>query len=201
MTARIRRHRSAVLVTSTTGASEDPDLVVELCRSFAALPLKVVLVDADLRTAAVSTVTGTAGRPGLAQVLAGTAAVPEVVVTLPGSAVAVLPAGRSPSDAVDPVADRGGPAVIERLRRDFDIVMLAVPALDALGEARAWAGWADEVVLLVRPGSDTLADVRRAESALRAVGVRRLLAVGLRGPADDADGVVGTGASGGAGAR
>ena len=122
----------------------------------AALSLKsdseVLLVDADLRKAAIHRQLGLEESPGLAEVLTGDCAVEEALVrTAEFPSLFVLPAGVPPSNPVELLDSPNWPAVCARLRSLFRYVIVDSPPLGAVADYDLIQAVCDGVILVVRP--------------------------------------------------
>lgn len=170
-----------LLVTSPTAPSEDSTIAPGLARAFAGTERRVVLVDANLRAGRVSAAVGRAGRLGLSDVLLGRVELGEVLVPTEDGAVLVLPAGSPPPNPAELLASERMQAVLDRLRRDADLVVVDAPPTNPVSDARVCATWSDRVLLTVRYGRTTRGDIQTALRGLRAIGVTGVVGIGSGG--------------------
>jgi Mrp family chromosome partitioning ATPase len=111
-------------------------------------------------------------RPGLADVVRGTASLDDVIVPTAERALSIVPAGRTTLDEV-PVFAAGSTlaSVLADLGRRFDHLVLDVPALHAAPEALTLAAHADAVAVVVRQGVTAESQVASALDELDGVPV------------------------------
>jgi capsular polysaccharide biosynthesis protein len=109
-------------------------------------------------------------RPGLAEVLEGTATLPDSVVTLDSPAIRVLPAGTSATTVAQAEASLRSTA--STLFSESDLVIAQSTQSNRPVGLPLLAPYADVVVVLVRHGRSTDTDLARAVSQLRIVSVR-----------------------------
>ncbi|MEV6346230.1 protein kinase [Actinoplanes sp. NPDC051851] len=133
---------------------------------------RVVLVDANLRTPGVGRYLAMDPAPGLAEVLGGSARVPDVLHKSLGGRLTVLPAG-------DPGPDPGGllasprlGATLRTLTERFDVVLVDAPALHGVADATVLGKATDSTLLVVRANRTRTADVERSMELLGRVGAK-----------------------------
>jgi capsular exopolysaccharide synthesis family protein len=163
----------SIAVTSTSRGEGKTFTASNLAIAWASYPARTLIIDADLRGAAVSRFFGLASRsPGLAEVLAGTVAAEDAlreVAPSPGVKLHVLPAGRYPGR----IGELFDTAALEQLihwaELRFDLVVVDTPPLNVLSDAASVAARVDAVLVVVRGGvTDRLAldiTLRRLERA------------------------------------
>jgi Mrp family chromosome partitioning ATPase len=124
-----------------------------------------LLVDGDLRRPQVQSLFGIPGRPGVADVVAGRAAIDDAVQYVSEVGLSVIPAGRpgNPRDLLAP--DRLAP-ILEELRGEHDIVVIDSPPLDPMVDTRSWSAVADGVLMVIRARQSKHPAVERALRAL-----------------------------------
>ncbi len=137
----------------------------------------VVLVDANLRTPGVGRYLSLDTTRGLADVLAGSATLRDVLQDSPDGRLTVLPAGFHPADPGELLATPGLGETIERLKNRFDTVLIDAPPLQSVADAAVLSKMADGVLLVVRAGATRTADVERSVDLLRRVGAQLVGAV------------------------
>jgi capsular polysaccharide biosynthesis protein len=84
----------------------------------------------------------------------------------------------------DQVATKAASSLVERLRDDYEYVIIAAPPMHSAPTASAASEYADAVLLLIRPRKTKRRDVARAAENLRATGAP-LIGVVLVGKGDD----------------
>jgi capsular exopolysaccharide synthesis family protein len=131
---------------------------------------KVALVDANLRTPGVSRYLALDTTPGLADVLAGATAVPEVLRDSLDGRLTVLPAGHHPVDPGEMLASPALGETVRELTEKFDVVLVDAPPLHAVADAAVLSKVTDSALLVVRAGRTRIADVERSTDLLERVG-------------------------------
>ena len=131
---------------------------------------KVALVDANLRTPGVGRYLALDTTPGLADVLAGAAAMPDVLRDSLDGRLTVLPAGHHPVDPGEILATPALGATVRELTERFDVVLVDAPPLHAVADAAVLSKVTDSALLVVRAGRTRVADVERSTDLLERVG-------------------------------
>ncbi len=154
-------------------------LAAGLAATLAGQGQRVVLVDAQIDSPLLSLRLAQGRRPGLAQLVDGSATMPQVIrrvlrPTLPSAVRRAL--GRDgdrlrfiPSGVSRPRTDLVlSPAVLDELGDDVVVVVLA-PALLSGAPVSPWLSWADATLLTVVEGRTVTFDVEDAAGELRAL--------------------------------
>jgi Mrp family chromosome partitioning ATPase len=131
---------------------------------------RVAVVDANLRRPALAERLGLPAAPGLREVHAGRFPLGRALRETGQANLLVLTAGEA-GTATDPSpAGASGRAVLQQLRRSFDLVLVDGPAWDAGPDAVGLAPACDAVYLVLRPGEFQAAGVRDLMRLLPHVG-------------------------------
>ena len=138
---------------------------------------RVLLVDANLRDPGVGRFFALEPGPGLAEVLAGTAAVHEVLRDPLDGRLTVLPPGGPRADPGELLASPRLATTVRDLTARFDVVLIDAPPLHAVADAAVLGKVTDGVLMVVRARRTRTADVRRSADLLERVGARLLGAV------------------------
>jgi len=166
---RPRKQRHAFVITSPEQGDGKTTVAANLARTVAQAGRRVVVVDADLRRPALHTHFDRAGEPGLSDVLAGT---PAADVTRPTSVpnLFLIPAG-APSDRAGQLLEAANwPEILEKLRAEFDAVIVDGPPVLDVSDSLVLAAPSDGV-LLVLPSSNVHRDVlHQAQKEINAAG-------------------------------
>lgn len=139
---------------------------------------KVLLVDCDLRRPKVQTALGLRPEFGLAEVLTGQASLDRALVKVDGTNLDVLPVRGMPSNPSELLAAERMRALVEELRRSYDLVLFDTPPVLALPDAKILSELVDGVILVVRAGETPREDV---DAALDVLDRRRILGLVLNG--------------------
>jgi len=143
---------------------------------------RTVLVDADLRRPGVALAFGLTTNKGLNDVLLHSTQLEQVLVrstNIPN--LAVLPAGLASVPAAQLACSREMRSVIERLREQFDHIVIDSPPILAFADGRALSPLVDGVILVGRSGSTTRQALNRSLELLSEVHSAPVLDVVLNG--------------------
>jgi capsular exopolysaccharide synthesis family protein len=162
----------AIMVTSAVPSEGKTTTVVNLALALAAEGKRVTVVEADLRRPQVTERLDLVGSVGLTDVLSGRAELDEVVQHF--GDLTVLAAGPTPPNPGELLGSRQMGLLLDRLRATNDYVLIDAAPLLPVADARALAARADGVLLAVRHGDTTKAQLAGAAAALRRVGARTL---------------------------
>jgi capsular exopolysaccharide synthesis family protein len=144
---------NVVLVTSPGRGDGKSLTVANLGLTMAQEPQRrICVVDADLRQPNQDRLFGVPPAPGLADVLAGDAALDEALVTIEEYDITVLPAGTASAHPAELLGTIDMRRTIETLRARFDCVVIDAPAALPLADVGILAPLVDSVVMVVRAG-------------------------------------------------
>lgn len=142
---------------------------------------RICVVDADLRHSRLHRLYGLADGPGLADVLTGRTSLGDALTLIEDQQVTLLPAGRATAHPAELLGGMVMRDTIERLRTNFDRVIIDAPAAAPLADLGILAPLADGVVLVVRAGQTTKPAV---QEAVASIGQARLLGIILNDATD-----------------
>jgi capsular exopolysaccharide synthesis family protein len=131
-----------------------------------------VLVDANLRTPGVGRYLSMDTSHGLADVLAGTADVSDVLQDSLDGRLTVLPSGQQLPDPGEILASPTLGATVRDLTERFDVVLVDAPSLHAVADATVLSKVTDSALLVVRAGRTRTSDVERSTDLLERVGAQ-----------------------------
>lgn len=160
---------SSVVVTSSAVGEGKSTLVTGLATAFAEDGLSVVVVDGDLRTAALSRRLAPHIATGLSHVLEQRELEPFAAVAQVGT-FDVLVAGDVSSNASPLLSARLLTPVIEQLQAKYDVVLVDAPSVAASSDAARLSHLAAMTVLVANTHSTTLPAIRAAISAIHSAG-------------------------------
>jgi capsular exopolysaccharide synthesis family protein len=157
-----------VLLVASALADEGKSTVASnIAHSLARAGLSTLLIDADVRRPAL--VRTGASAAGLLQALKGAGDLEEMLTVEKDSGLKVLRVGtvESIAEASDLVGSKAMPDLLERLRGEFDLVVLDAPPILPFADGRQLANWADLVLMVVAWGAT---DRDSASAALEELG-------------------------------
>ncbi len=127
---------------------------------------RICIVDADLRHSRLHALFGVSAAPGLADVLAGQAALADALVHLEDQQITVLPAGLPSAHPAELLGNATMRQTIDTLRSQFDRVIIDAPSTGPLADTGILAPFVDSVVLVVRAGITTKPAIQDAVTTL-----------------------------------
>src|SRR5580692_8352130 len=135
--------------------------------------VRVLLIDADLRRPSIHKILGMGPRSGLSNVLTGGATLEQAITPtsiLPN--LFILPAGTPPPNPAELLASSNMRDVLERLRNEYDHVVVDTPPSLSVTDAVVLSPRADAVVLVIRSGQTTKQALRRSRDILAQVNAK-----------------------------
>jgi capsular exopolysaccharide synthesis family protein len=145
---------------------------------------RVLLVDCDLRRPKVHRSLGLRVDAGLSELLEGEAALDEAITEVQGSELQVLPVRSLPLNPSELLASTRMNELIDQLAQRYDLVILDVPAVLGIPDAKTITDLCDGIVFVVKADSTAEEEVT---SALEVVDRRRVLGMVLNGEARGGD--------------
>jgi capsular exopolysaccharide synthesis family protein len=151
-------HRAQALVLSSAADGEGKTTVTSnLGIALAEIKKSVLLIDGDLHRPHLHEVFNVSNEPGLSGLLSkekfDPVALKDAVHETCIPAVSVLPAGSPSGTATTLLYSENLAVVLERLRREFDFILIDTPPALVLPDARVLARLADSVILVGRSGA------------------------------------------------
>jgi capsular exopolysaccharide synthesis family protein len=139
--------------------------------------MRVLLVDADLRRAAVHRLFSIPREPGLSDLVLGYETEEAVTRATSVSGLYVIPAGKLPPNPSELLAGDGMRKTIATLTEGYDVIVLDTPPLLAASDAAIIATLADGVIMVIRAGKTDIAAALQSTQQLNSVGARVVGAV------------------------
>lgn len=185
------RQPKVIAITAARPSEGKTTVAMALARSAAVNGERVVMVDCDVRHPSLAQLLRAGGKSGLVDCLLGHAELASVVRVDELTGAAYIPAGSPEANAAGLFTGAAMAAVLERLKAEYDLVLLDAPPALAITDARLLARLADATLLCVRwrrtPGAivqnalDLLAEARAqiAGVALTRVDARQHMRAGF----------------------
>lgn len=147
------KDKRVILLTSAVQNEGKTTLAVNLCRSFAELDKRVLLIDADMRKSVMENRlrSGKLGK-GLSHLLSGQADLSEIFLKDEASEVYLLPAGSFPPNPVELLAGEDMQTLIRYARQQFDFVIVDCAPLGVVTDAAVLAPLCDGAVIVLNAG-------------------------------------------------
>ncbi|KPF56504.1 lipopolysaccharide biosynthesis protein [Novosphingobium sp. AAP1] len=143
----------ARIIAITSALPEEGKTTTSIClaRSMAAAGDRILLIDGDLRHQGVSRfLRGGEGRPGLMEVLHGTASLDDALVVDPGTGLSILPLCAEAGDRAELMTGVEMDRLLATARERFDAVIIDTAPVLPIADARLLLGKADASVFVVR---------------------------------------------------
>jgi polysaccharide biosynthesis transport protein len=160
-----------VLITSAIGGEGKTTLAAQLAARCGNAGMSTILIDADLRRAALCVLLDVAEGPGLSDVLKNEARVEDVVIPVQGGTFVLLPAGTPLQDTSRILQSRKVGELIAQLRQVYDLIILDSPPILPVPDALILGRWADGAVLAARYDISRFPQVERARRQLDSAGI------------------------------
>jgi capsular exopolysaccharide synthesis family protein len=165
------RDKRVIGVSSALPGEGKSTLVVSMARSAAERGLKTVIIDLDLRRAQIGKILDQRNaRPNLAEALTGKEPLEQCLVKDRHSDVMALICSAKPTAPLDILSSSRVGEVIDRLREQFDLVLIDTPPLLPVSDTKLIARLSDAMVMAVRWEKTPQSAVARALRELAEVG-------------------------------
>ncbi|MCH5242278.1 MAG: polysaccharide biosynthesis tyrosine autokinase [Muribaculaceae bacterium] len=142
-----------IMVTSINPGSGKTFIAYNLALSYGLKNKKVLLIDCDLRHGSVSQLVGNPSK-GITSYLDGATENWKglVVKSKENSNVDVLPVGSIPPNPAELIEEDKFPALLEKARKDYDIILLDCPPVNVVVDTQIIAPLANATIFVVRVG-------------------------------------------------
>ena len=154
-----------VVVTAARPGEGKTTTSLALARSAAMNGERALLIDCDIRLPSVGRLLRAEGAPGVTELLLGQADYDRIVRRDHLTGMDYIPAGAAEIHSLGLFMSEAMAALLERVRRDYDLVILDAPPALAMADARVVARLADATLLCVK-WRDTPRSVVRNSLAL-----------------------------------
>ncbi len=160
-------HPKVVLITSALPAEGKSTVAMLLAASSASSGKKTILLDCDLRQQSTSEALRNKHRPGLSELLRGTAKLVDVITRDPLTKAYVIPAGSMIRNAADRLMSQRMRDLISVLRHEFDYIIMDTSPLLPVVDALVLATVADKVLVVVEWSQTPRTSISEAFKVLR----------------------------------
>jgi polysaccharide biosynthesis transport protein len=155
-----------ILITSSLPDEGKSTAAMLLAVSSATSGHKTVLLDCDLRQRMISRVFGK-NKPGLSELLRGTAELADVIGKDAATGIDVIPAGSIVPNPADLLMSRRMQGLVAQLRGEFDYIVIDASPLLPVVDALALATMADKILVVVEWSRTPRVSVTEAFKVLR----------------------------------
>ncbi len=139
-----------------------------LALSFAMLPsCRVLVVDGDLRKGSLGKWLAVDGRPGLSDLIEGTATLSEVLLKSDELPIHFIVRGKSKISAGELLNSPNLKDYFQNMAEQFDLVLVDSPPLNLITDAQLLAGCCDAILLIAKAFSTTRRSFEKAVQDLR----------------------------------
>jgi non-specific protein-tyrosine kinase len=159
-----------VLVTSAVGGEGKTTLAAQLAARCGNAGISTLLIDADLRRAALCSLLDVPEGPGLSDVLEG-AKIEDVVIPVQGGTFHLLRAGTPVQDSSRILQGRNFPMLVAQLRRRYELIFIDAPPVLPVPDALMLGRWTDGALLAARFEISRSPQVERARRQLDNAGI------------------------------
>lgn len=128
--------------------------------------LRVILIELDFERPSFAMEYGIDAKPGIAEILRGESSIDECLYSPEGATVGILVVGEVKDDIQSLVARMKNGTLLREIGRLCDVVVADLPPIASNGQLELLSLPFDVVVLVVRPGSAPVSEVRRVPDEL-----------------------------------
>jgi polysaccharide biosynthesis transport protein len=184
-----------IQVTSPNPSDGKSTVTANLAISIAQSGKKILLIDADFRKPRQQKLFGVFAATGMASVIAGQTELKDAIHATEVPGLSLLPCGPRPDNPAELLTSPQFKELIERVRGDFDYVLIDTPPLLAVSDPSVVAPRVDGVILTIRVMKNARSGAERAKEILATLGAR-VLGVVVNGIGGGSRGGYGYGGSG-----
>lgn len=159
-------------VTSSIEGEGKSTISTNLALVFAESGARVLLIEADLRRPKIATYLSVEGSVGLSNVLAGQLSVEDALQPWGEYGLMFLASGSLPPNPSELLGSSRMRQLLERLRGEFDLIVIDTPPLLPVTDAAVLGGLVDGTVVVFRHGKTKRVQIAHTLRSLRAVNAR-----------------------------
>ncbi|MEN0110503.1 MAG: polysaccharide biosynthesis tyrosine autokinase, partial [Planctomycetota bacterium] len=171
------KRRQLVLVTGAETGEGVTTVASQLAASLARAGRRTLLIDGDLRRPALHSLFNSPLEDGLCEVLRAEAEVTDVIRPTPAESLWLMTAGYCDVDAVRALATDQMQPIFEKLRAEYDFIIVNGAPLVGLSDSLLFGQQCDGAILSVLRDRTCVTKLNESAELLRSVGVRIIGAV------------------------
>ena len=167
-----------ILITSSHENEGKSTVSSELCKSFAEIEKRVLLIDADLRKSVMLRKNSrTHDISGLSELLSDQASLEQVLYNTQHPNFDVIFCGHFPPNPVELVGSTKFKSLLDKLRESYDYIIIDTPPLGVVIDAAVMAAVCDGAILVVGGGKTRYREALEVKNQLTKSGCRLLGAI------------------------
>ena len=166
------QRRKIVMIASPESMEGTTTVAASLALSLARSGRRTLLVDADLRSPSVHRLFGMSLEDGLSEVLRTQADLVDAIRPANNDNLYVLTAGAGDQVAVGALATDQPQAIFDKLRDQFDFVIVDAPPILGVSDSMSLGKHVDGVILTVLRDHSGVAAIHKSLEMLRSLGIR-----------------------------
>ena len=173
MYSHLKQDVGNVILVSSPGPGEGKTTtIVNLAITYANLGKKTILVDCDLRKPVTHKIFNLERDPGITKYLSGNSDnIEEIINNTEVDNLSMITCGIVPPNPSEILASSKMEKFIEKLKGEFDIILIDSPPLLAVTDSFVITKFADQFILVVRAGQTEKGGLDRSLDQMKQVGV------------------------------
>jgi protein-tyrosine kinase len=164
----------SLLVTSAVPGEGKSTIAANLALVMAQKGLRVVLVDADMRSPRQHRIFELPNTTGLSSIIVGQTTIEDAAYVHPDSNLMIITSGPMPPNPAELLESSRARDLVEQLKASCDMVIFDSPPCTTMVDGSSLAAQVDGAILVVRAGHTPKMAVARACQVLRETGTRLL---------------------------
>jgi len=161
-----------IMVSSPAPGMGKSFISTNLAVLLASIKKRVLIIDADMRNGRLHESFGVQRQPGLSDLLAGSASLGEIVISLPGVGVDFIPKGSSVSNPAELLVLGNLGGTLEQLKSFYNHIVIDSPPILGATDAAIMGQHADATFLVVKEGRCTAQELEVSFKRFQQVGVK-----------------------------